>query len=134
MPPVESGFVPITKTWRFENSSRMLRRFESGSLVIWKPEFTLWIRAYTGIGESIQERVNGILEEKSPKAYALQQEETNGLLKLRYQLTEKSDGKDQASVYMFGFAESEEIHIAIYYDRDEYLEEIDKIWKSLSRM
>jgi hypothetical protein len=130
--PIEGGRVILAKTWRFEVSSLMLRRMDHGSLVIWQPGFTIWINVYKAKGKSIQERVDGILKIKSKDAFGLQQEQQGGMLKLRYQLAEESNGEIQDSVCLFGFTADEEVHMAIYYDEKKLLDEVNKIWQSLS--
>ncbi len=129
--PIVEGKVFVTKNWGFDVSSRMLRRVDDGSLVIWKPEFTIWLNAYASNERSIEERVKSIVEKRSDAAYDFQQVNENGLLKVRYQLIEKTDNEEQASAYIFGFTENHEIHISIYYDSDKHLAEIDNIWKTL---
>ena len=130
--PIDGGRVVVTANWSFEVSSRMLRRIDEGQLVIWKPEFTIWLNAYTSVVQPIDERVNGILGGRPQDAYDLQRDESNGLLKVRYRLIEEIDGKEQASAYILGFTDSGEIHMSIYFDREEYMAEVDRIWRSLS--
>ena len=43
------------------------------------------------------------------------------------------DGHDeQASVNLFGFTPSAEIHVSIYYGDDGYLPKIERIWETLT--
>jgi hypothetical protein len=130
--PIDAGRIAATGNWSFEVTSRMLRRLDEESLVIWKPEFTIWLNAYTSDGKPISERLSGILGIKSQDAYDLQQEEKDGLLKLRYRLKETTEGKEQDSAYIIGLTDSHEIHMSIYFDSDEHLPEIDRIWESLA--
>lgn len=132
MQPVTAGRVHATRTWSFEILSRMLRRVDDGSLVIWRPGFTIWLNAY-GADLPIQARLENVLQTKSPEATDLQQAETpDGWTKLRYSLTEESpDAPPQRSVSLFGFSAGNEIHMSIYYDDEEFMEDIDVIWGTL---
>ena len=129
--PIVGGKVTVAKNWSFEVSTRMLRRVDEGSLVIWKPEFTIWLDVYSSNERSVEERLNGVVERRSEDAFDFQQEDANGIIKVRYYLIEKNDGEKQASAYIFGFVEKHEIHISIYYDSEEHLEEINNIWKTM---
>ena len=58
MYPVDSGRVAITKAWGFDVASRMLRRLDESSLVIWRPGFTIWLNAYSPNDPDVAGRVD----------------------------------------------------------------------------
>ena len=128
--PVDKGIVQIGKNWSFEVSSRMVRRIEDNSLVIWKPGFTIWLNIFTPKNISKTERLDTILKAKSDMSQDLQQEDSENMSKIRYQLNE--DGQD--SINIFGFTATSQIHMSIYYDNDDCLGEIDMIWNTLSNL
>lgn len=130
--PVDAGKIVVSSAWEFRISSRMLRRIDESSLVIWKPGFTIWLNAYTPNNNDIAERVDCILQIKSAEAYGLEQEASADFTKLKYYLVENTDGKKQTSANLFGFTKENEIHMSVYYDGEEFLPEIDLIWSSLT--
>lgn len=126
--PVDKGVVQVTKSWQFEIVSRMVRRIEEGSFVIWKPGFTIWLNTYFSEDIPKSERLEKLIQLRSSSSYDFKQEDSDRLTKIRYQLNEEG----QESVYIFGLNEEHEIHIAIYFDSDEYFNEIDGIWNTLT--
>jgi hypothetical protein len=132
--PVEAGKIVVTSAWEFYLRSRMLRRIDDSSLVIWKPGFTIWLNAYTSNNNDVAERIDSILQIISAEAYGLEQEGSADFTKLKYYLVERADGKQQASANLFGFTKAHEIHMSIYYDGDEFLPEIDLIWSTLTEI
>ena len=124
--PVSPGRVQLTQNWSIDVNSLMLRRLEHASLVLWKPEFTIWINPYNSDLDT-ETRVNEIKETKSAKAYNFKEESEAGFTKLSYQLNE--DG--QESYYIFAFSGSDEIHFTIYYDHQSALKEIENMWQTI---
>ena len=59
--PVEKGHVQVTQSWGFSIAHNMLRRFDHGSLVIWRPGFTIWLEAYGSSGMSAEESMDRIV-------------------------------------------------------------------------
>lgn len=131
LPPVLKGTVRVPQCWRFDISEQMFRRIDGGSLVFWRPGLTLWMDLYTTPGQPIEERIGEILSIKNEAAADLERRDEPGLVKMRYSLTETVDGKELRGVYLFGFTEEEELHLAAYYDNEAELKEIDKIWETL---
>jgi len=131
MLPVEKGYVRITESWAFNVDSHMLRRFDNGSLVIWRPGFTIWLNAYTPDNPNILERISNLLNRVSPNRIQLEQVDLDGLKKVRYFLDEEVDGESQSSAYIYGFTDSKELHIAIYFDDSDDKLEIQNIWETI---
>lgn len=132
MLPVEKGFVKVTENWGFSVESHMLRRFDKGSLVIWRPGFTIWLTAYKPENPDVHERVLNLLGQASSDRNDLEEVELDGLIKIRYFLEETIDSELQSSAYIYGLTEYQEIHIAIYFDDPDYKSEIDDIWETLA--
>ena len=129
--PVDDGIIQVTKGWSFNVSARMLRRFEKGSLVVWRPGFTILIESYSPSELKIDERLIKITNTISPDNEGFEQKREDGIQKLRYRLQEETDGKKQSSAYIFGLTTNQEIHMSIYYDDPSDLVEIEKIWSTL---
>lgn len=130
--PVDSGPVTIGDCWTFDIASRMTRRIEDDSIVIWRPGFTIWIDIYTTHVRTRKERFELINEIKPDLAYDIKQEEANGLLKLRYRYDKEEFVNKQPSICVFGLTDRDEIHMTVYFDSDVYLNEIEQIWNTLS--
>jgi hypothetical protein len=129
--PLNEGIAQITESWSFEISTRMLRRYDKGSLVIWRPGFTIWLNAYSPNNIAIEERAEKILETMSSDNQDLLKETKNGIQKIRYRLVEEIEGIKQSSAYIFGLTDNQEIHITIYYDDPKHMVGIEQIWDTL---
>jgi hypothetical protein len=129
--PVVEGKVALTKEWSIEVSACMLRRYDNGSLVIWRPGFTLWINTYTTSEISPEVRAGDILSGMSKDAQGLENDVSESLHKIRYWLEELVDNLSQRACYISGLTATEQINIAVYFDLMEECSEVDKIWKTL---
>jgi len=132
LPPVDKGKINITNEWSFDVSTRMVKRVDKGSLVIWRPGFTLWIDAYKPEDKDISTREKKLLDIISPERINFESIRQDQLQKIRYELTEQTGEYVQKSAYIFGLTESQEIHITIYYDDPKSISEIDEIWNTIT--
>lgn len=132
LPPVDKGNINITNEWSFNVSTRMVKRVDKGSLVIWRPGFTLWIDTYKSEDKDISIREKKLLDIISPERINFESIRKDQLQKIRYELTEQSGGYVQKSAYIFGLTESQEIHITIYYDDPKSISEVDEIWNTIA--
>ncbi len=130
LPAVEAGPVRITVEWTMEISSTMTRRVDENSLVVWRPGFTIWIDVFKGGPDTVSDRVDEILRTQSKQSENLQQEDADGMTKVRYSLVEKREGYEQPAIYLFGITQKSEIHMGIYYDEEKDLPEVEKIWQT----
>jgi|CXWL01.1.fsa_nt_gi hypothetical protein len=130
--PIIEGRNSLTKHWSIEATSRMFRRFDHGNLVIWKPGLTIWITSYGANEISLETRIKAIQETISEKAEALEHAQVGSLHKIRYWLEEDDAGASQRACYITGLTKSEQIQLAVYFDGAEHVEEIEKIWSSLT--
>ncbi len=130
LPPLEIGRINITKNWSFELSTHMLRRVEGGSLVLWRPGFTIWLDSFKAQSE-VEKRIKGVLDTMSPESKDLLNLSEKGFHKMRYRLDEETGLKTQAASYIFAFSEHHEIHMAIYFEDENDMSNIDNIWNSL---
>lgn len=132
--PVDQGHFQVTRSWGFNVSGRMLRRFDNGSIVIWRPGFTIWLETYTSSKRTAEENLSEMIERISPEKQQFEKQSSNGIHKARYFLKEEADGKYQDSAYIFGYCESEGINLSIYFDDPQHVSEIEKIWNTLEHM
>lgn len=132
LPPVVAGTVLVPQRWRFDIRGRMFRRIDGGSLVLWRPGLTLWLDVYTANHQTMDERIRGILSIKNEKATDLIRRDEEEMVKMRYSLTETVADKELHGVYVFGFTEEEELHLAAYYTSEADRKEIEIIWETLT--
>lgn len=129
--PAHRGFNKITQNWGFNISARMFKRFEKGSLVLWKHSFTIWINSYNTNGMAIKERVDNIIKTSSADKTDLLEITKDGIYKIKYHLKEVTNGKEQDAVYIFALTENHELHMSVYFDSVNDLPKIEEIWKTL---
>jgi hypothetical protein len=130
--PVVEGRYQMTKEWSVELPKRFSRRFEEGSLVLWRPRFTMWITVWGNDGnESRQERLSSIKSEVSPQAFDVIEEEKEGILWLAYRLDESAEDKRSPAFYSFAVGASGHVQLAIYFDDEHLVEMAGKIWRGL---
>jgi hypothetical protein len=129
--PIDDGFVKITENWSFDIKSRLLRRLENSSLVVWKPGLTIWMNAYNSNDLSLEQRIESVMSTRSEAAFDAKELKTNELTKMSYRLIEEGEEGDQPSAYIFGFTEKYEVHLTIYYDDDKYLKDVESVFESL---
>ncbi len=132
LPPVDKGAINIANEWSFNVSTRMVKRIDKGSFVIWRPGFTLWIDVYQAEDKDIDARERKLLGIISPERINFKSIRQSGLQKIRYELAEQSGEYMQKSAYIFGLTESQEMHIIIYYDDPRSISEADEIWNTLT--
>ncbi len=129
---VEPGTVTL-KNWQFAVSELMFRRIDQGDLVLWRPEFTIWISAFDSDDAEPNSKLEGMLKSISADHTNLETKGSVGMEKVRYRLTENVDGNQQNGVYIHAFSRTHEIHLAVYYDDENLLSECDLIWDSLNK-
>ena len=96
---------------------KFARRVEEGSLVLWRPGFTIWITAWgNDQGESQANRLEWIKESASPNRFAEHQIETNNLTRFSYRLRDNTDDGPVESVYAFVINNDGHFELAIYFD------------------
>lgn len=130
MHPAKAGVFHITDKWSVELSEDMFRRFDNGSLVIWKAGVTIFINCFScDSSEEMEEKLTQIVEKRSPHSSDLIEEEVGGLHTYQYNLVE--DG--QPSLNLIAGGDGEVIIMAAYYDEEAALNEIETIRDSLKR-
>jgi hypothetical protein len=115
--PIVEGDQQLTETWRIHLPGKFTRRTEEGSLVIWRPGFTMWRTAWDNDrGESRAERLRRIKEIVSPHRFA-ERESTDGTLtRFSYRLRDENDDGPVESVYGYVLADDGELHLSVYFD------------------
>ena len=111
--PVVNGDYVMTKGWRLALPEDFNRRIEDGSLVLWRPELTLWINVWHGEGKVLVEDVLArLLADASAGRSEEKLDKSGGIARLTYELAEDDgDAVNGFVVYPQGYAQ-----IAAYYD------------------
>ena len=70
--PIMEGKYRMTADWSVTLNQPHNRRIEDGSLVIWRPGFTVWVNVWgNDNNQTIEERVKRIQSDVSPSAYEI---------------------------------------------------------------
>ena len=131
--PVVDGRFQMTEEWSVDLPTKFNRRMEEGSLVLWKPGFTIWLAVWGNDNdEPADVRLKSLRADSSPDAFDSMTESNDGLLLFSYRLLEVSSDTRQAGFYGFAIGASGHVQMAIYFDTAEDIEEALQIWRSLT--
>ena len=117
--PVIDGDYQMTNDWAITLDQPHNRRVEDGSLVIWRPGFTLWINVWNNDNnQSIDERLERIKSDASEDAYLEETHEKGGVRTFKYRLNEMRGDDLVYAVYGFVFSSDDEgyVQVAAYFD------------------
>jgi len=130
--PVVEGTLQVTKRWSLTLPEKFNRRLEKGSLVIWRPGFTMWISALNNDNnESKEDRLKWLRERMSADAFDVEEISDEDVLRLAYRLHEESEDQRVAAFYTFAIGSSGHIQLAICFDDEDETELVRKIWLSV---
>lgn len=129
--PVFEGFCPIDAAWSILLPMRLNRRVEDGSLVIWRPGFTIWASLREEDNEASKEaRLASIEASKTEGAYDIVRENSDGVLRYAYRLEESRSDAAQPSLNAFAVTDHEYLQFGIYFDSESDVEPANSIWRS----
>ena len=130
--PIVEGKYQMTEDWSISLPGKFNRRFEDGSLVIWRPGITAWIVIWGNDDkESAQERLKAIRTDIDPAAFDFEEKADGSILRFAYRLNEKRDGAVVYALYSFAFSETGHVQMAVYFDSESDLETAKSMWKGL---
>lgn len=110
--PIVEGDYRVTAEWMITLPAPCNRRIEEGSMVIWRPGFTVHLVAWDNTpGDSISDRVEHLLASISPEAENLRRTDEPNLTRVSYLLNE-----DVASLATFAVSETSQILASIYFE------------------
>ncbi|MCB9778730.1 MAG: DUF2185 domain-containing protein [Alphaproteobacteria bacterium] len=116
-PPVEmltalqAGPARLTEHWRCVLPAACFRRLDDGSLVLWRPELTLWIDARSTT-EPVDARLQRARSERSPAATQVDEQRAGDQAALRYRLVEGTQPRWIARL----FAPGQELLVSASFD------------------
>lgn len=130
--PVVDGCYAMTEDWSIQLPLPFNRRFEEGSLVLWRPGVTAWIMAWgNDHGESVDARMRAQKARRAPAAFDERAFTADGVGYQFYRLQEQADDDRVAAAYAFAFSDAGHVQMAIYFDREDDLPVAESLWKGL---
>ncbi|XHC26479.1 hypothetical protein ABWH91_03860 [Phycisphaerales bacterium ac7] len=114
--PILSGERQLTRNWSVDLPLELAQRIEQGSMVLWRPRFTVWIDIWgNDQGESQSERLEWLKAETSAQAANASVHHSDGLTFYTYELTE-GDQRPVHALYAFVLSDAGHVQAAIYCD------------------
>jgi hypothetical protein len=130
--PVIEGHYQMTKQWSVELPEPFNRRFEEGSMVLWRPGLTLWVAVWSkNQNQTQEERLARLLQDISAQATDQEELREHGLIFLSYRLSEESEDNRRPAFYGFAIGISGQVQMGIYFDDEADLSVARKVWLSL---
>jgi hypothetical protein len=130
--PVIEGLYRMTENWSVTLDQKHNRRIEDGSLVIWRPGFTIWTILWNAKeGETPEQRIKSLKEGVSAKATGVKEEKDGQVLRLFYRLEEQSGDKRKPAFHGFAVGPSGHVQMSIYFDDEADAANAEAIFKSL---
>jgi hypothetical protein len=118
--PVVEGDYQMTDEWSVTLPLPLNRRFEEGSLVMWRPRLTFWINVWgNDNNETADERLAWILEEAQPERRDERVERADGIVRLTYELPVEDPEHNPAwytSISAYVFSDQGHVQISAYCD------------------
>ena len=127
------GVVQFADNWSLNFEQKHFRRTEDGSIVFWRPGFTMWIAVWPlQAAETTESCYGDVKEGISPKAFDLTEEVEGSVLKCAYRLDEESDDRRLPGFYCYAVGPTDYVQMAIYFDEPRDLEVAKEIWRSVA--
>jgi len=131
--PVVEGSFRMTKNWSVDLPSKFNRRIEDGSLVLWRPGFTIWTEVYGNDNDQTHDEQLAVLRnDSSPDAFDDITETDGKIIRYSYRLNETEDDNRSPAFYCFAISKTGYVMMAIYFDEADDIIEALKIWRSLA--
>ena len=129
---LSDGHYRMTDSWSLKLDQPHNRRLEEGSLVIWRPGFTLWINVLNNEDEeNIEERLNWIKKEASHDAFDHSETTSQSSSFFMYRLAEQYDGKTVNSLNGYILSPTGHVQISAYFDDESELNRAKTILRSV---
>jgi hypothetical protein len=115
--PIVEGDHALSAQWSIRLPERFARRFEEGSVVLWRPGLTIWLTAWNNEhGDSQSKRLSGLKEAISPERFAEQEDTPENLTRYSYRLRDENEDGPVESLYGFVISDDGHLQLAIYFD------------------
>lgn len=130
--PVIEGRYQMTLAWTVTLPRPFNQRFERGSLVIWRPGFTLWTNVWgNNLLESQRQRLEWLRSETALEAWDIAIETDSKITRYAYRLTEIEDNRAVHALYAYAIGTSGHVQMGIYFDNEDDIKVAKQIWMSL---
>jgi hypothetical protein len=125
--PVVSGKVQLNNEWSVHLPSEFNKRTEEGSMVLWKPQFTIWLFFYDNDGVSIKDSLEGWQNFVTDDIFDIVKEQED-----RFSFSIQKDIFDKSAPALNGFifGKSGYIKLAMYLDEEKSLLEAKEIFSN----
>jgi hypothetical protein len=118
--PYVTNRVSITEDWSIHLPFVMNLRIDEGSLVLWRPGFTIWLDAMRNDNRlTLQHRKQHFQDTADPQRYDEYEVAEEDRLYYSYRLNEPSEDKRAPALYGFAFGSEGHLQIAFYFDEEE---------------
>jgi hypothetical protein len=118
--PYITNRVSVTNDWSIYLPFVMNLRVDEGSLVLWRPGFTIWLDAMRNDNRLTQQyRKQHFQETADPQRYDEYETSEEDRLYFSYRLAEPSEDKRAPALYGFAFGTEGHLQIAFYFDEEE---------------
>lgn len=118
--PYVTNRVSITDDWSIHLPFVMNLRIDEGSLVLWRPGFTIWLDAMRNDNHlTLQHRKQHFQETADAQRYDEYEVVDGERLYYSYRLDEPSEDKRAPALYGFAFGSEGHLQIAFYFDEEE---------------
>jgi hypothetical protein len=130
--PVVEGDQRLTDTWSFTLPGRFSQRVEDGSLVFWRPGFTVWIDVWhNNNARTPKEQCEEVRKATSSEAFDPRLVDQGAVVRYAYRLRESSEQGKVAGLYAFAFDVAGQVNAAFYFDAEDDLAVAEQIWLSI---
>ena len=133
--PVVDGTYQMTDEWTITLNEPHNRRIEDGSLVLWRPGFTVWVNVWgNDNNKSLMERSSWLKEDISKEAFEIEENKTNSLVRIGYRINENSPESTVYSYNGFVINNNGYVQISMYFDAENDASVAKRIFNSLSEI
>ena len=133
--PLVEGDYAVTGTWRIHLPNPFARRFDEGSLVLWRPGLTIRLAAWNNDDTQPQAvRLAQLRSWASPTCFDTRESTRDGIARFSYRLREENAGKPVNSIYAWMIWGDEYLQLAVYYDDVADAAEAESLVDGASRM
>ena len=118
--PVVDGRHSLTKEWSLFLDQPHSRRVEDGSLVLWRPGFTVWLNIWNNDkNQSKEERLTRVISDASKAAFDITSKDVGKTKLYYYRIDEDRGDKVVPSLNGFSISPDNDLQISIYFDSEE---------------
>jgi hypothetical protein len=129
---VIEGRYQMTKEWSVVLPEKFNRRVEDGTLVIWRPGFTMWVSVWgNDKNETKKERLRQSRTRVSVQAFDLTESQHANVLLFSYRLKEAAKDNRVPALYAFAYGDSGHVQVGMFFNQESDLAKARAILGSL---